>query len=764
MRTYLCQAMKMSITGRKGARLSQAPRAQVWFWMFILASAISLLLTPGVVSQESPALAQHARAASQKNGTPNKAPNGADGGPSLKPDAPQRAQMQLYVSQIKLARQEWEHGSFGEVNEALDDTRVSFRGWEYRYLRRLAQDRMRVIASPDKGEQAAVIAPGGQWVASFGVKDTVRVWDAGSERQVCCLAGHYGTIWAVAFSADKKHLACLSGIAGKSDRPTEIKVWDLKTLKEVVTLHAPAGWMGPLAFSPDGKYVASGGTSQNGNAGSIKVWNLASREDFELEGHSQRVIDVAFSPDGRRLASGSGDWLLERKPGEVKVWDLEHRRETRNLIGHTNQVTCVAFSPDGQRLATGSMDRTIRVWSLETGAATVTLMGHKQGITNLAFSPDGQKLASASADRTIKIWDPLAGRDVLTLRGHTNAVGRVAFSSDGGKLASASRDNTVRLWTLGRIKESLFFELHGSAIASLAFSPDNQRLATASWIFTEGRGQEMTVWIWNMLKQQPVLRSEGHKGDIVSIAFAPDGRCLAIEQYKGELRVWDAITGKDEFSLPGYEYVRSVAFGPNSRRIAVGADVIKIWDTANQKELVTFKGLEGLATTLAFSPDGRHLGASDFVLGARLWDLTTAREAGPLSHRTRHTGCIAISPNGRWLASGSGSRGSGEMADEPGIVQMWDLSTRDLIFQKLEGHPAPVTSVAFSPDNKRLASGGRDGTIRLWDTTTGQLVFTLEIGSPEIAAVSFSSDGKYLACAAGGIVHVWEALPADKQP
>jgi hypothetical protein len=168
VKTYLRQPMKMSRPGRNGAPLSQATRAQVWFWILILASATSLLLTRGAVSQTSPALANQARTASQKDRTPKKAPNGEDGGPSLKPDALQRAQMQLYVSQIKLARQEWEHGSFGEVNEALDGTRVSFRGWEYRYLRRLAQHRTRVIASPDKGEQTANVPAGARRAFTHG--------------------------------------------------------------------------------------------------------------------------------------------------------------------------------------------------------------------------------------------------------------------------------------------------------------------------------------------------------------------------------------------------------------------------------------------------------------------------------------------------------------------------------------------------------------------------------------------------------------------
>jgi WD40 repeat protein len=513
-----------------------------------------------------------------------------------------------------------------------------------------------------------------------------------------------------------------------------------------------------VAYSPDGKRLASGGMGPT-----VKVWDAANgRELKSLTGHAAAITRVAFSPDGHRLASGDGS-------GVVQVWDATTGNCLVTLQQREGWVSGLAYSPDGKWLAAGYTKGTLQVFDAQSGQTRFAVEASTWNLLAVAYSPDGRHIATAGDEAgtprgPIKLWDAASGRLRRTLPGHESFVNGLAFSPDGKRLVSGGFDDQVRIWDVASGNQELGFVGHLATIAGypaiiqcVAYSPDGRRIASAAGDPESGRPADVKVW--DAVTGRVLFTLRGHTGSVGGVAFSPGGQRLATAGRDGAVKIWDISSDGDARVLRGDLYdIFDVAFSPDGRRLAVAMDeddgchrkALEVWDADTGQ---TLYGVEEdrEVKAVAFSSDGRWLaygnGQRVKVLDTAKWGRAVEMEAAPF---LEHVSSLAFSPDGKRLASAVTAHLQGNGIVDPQMLKfdvcVWEVPTGKRLFT-LAGPVDGINAVAYSPDGKYVASGGEDGTVRVWDGQTGRSVHTQKGHRGSVYAIAFSPDGTQLACA-----------------
>jgi WD40 repeat protein len=539
--------------------------------------------------------------------------------------------------------------------------------------------------------------------------------------------------------------------APTSLEPQRLELWDIRANRLLLQLELPDR-PAALRLSPSGRYLAIvEADRQVALYDAERASRLGTLAASPTGGPPAGSV-LAFSPDSRLIGVVAS---VARDP-EVTVWSIP----TLTRVGQL-KASSIAFGQDGRTAVIGQADGGApSIVDLQSSARTELSAGGS-AVQELALAQGGELLVAAMTDGA-RLWDLSSG----AVRGRVDCpsamrMSSVSTDSAGRLLAAGCADGSAWLWNVkdpGEPQQVSPPEGAAQDKTLVRVSPDGLWLAVA-------RAQEVLLWdiaaarprrrialpdgALPMIAGQPNATGDDSRSAasrVMALAISPDGKLIAVGR-PNETSLWNAESGERVRVLSATGASPNVQRAGRSDPQAVleqlragsmsGGGTLGVTGFTNPFDAINNLLPDVGAHALLFSPSGRQL----VTVGNRKawsWDVATGQPARLTAHSPGASTDLrammqqmspgwglAISPDGRFAARGTGR-----------VIRVWDLGTGENVGE-LVGHTSDVTSLVYLDGGRRLASAGRDGTVRIWDLANRhELVRLVALGQTEYLAVT----------------------------
>jgi len=560
-----------------------------------------------------------------------------------------------------------------------------------------------------------------------------------------------------------------------------------------------------------------------------------------LQGHTGEVTDCALSADGKRALSAAWDKTM-------RLWDTDSgemlrilKQPTSRVMGHLlafltytkgstfsfwmrlrirwalnrqvihgyfSRVTSCALSADGQVALSGSLDGKLRLWDTTSGQILHT-RSHISAVEGCALSADGRLALCISTNpimdfitgtgdskARLQLWDTKSGRTVRALKGFKGAVTSCALSADGRLALSGSgllltsvgtaigqggflavlmnvfgyfddfEASTLRVWHVASGETQRILKGHRGSVTSCALSGKGELALSASSReepLAISPNEHLALRLWSVKSKELTHTQERHSSLVTRCTLSADGSLALTASIDRTLRLWDTASGQTLRILQGHGGpVFGCALSADGR-VALSAardGWLRLWDTDKGQLLHKWlfdRQLSELLHRCVLSADGR-LAFSPRLSTVRLWD--TMRGATLITlipakkPRSTMAGNIKLIRD-CYTLSGDGRRALAVSGD--GWLRLWDTTSGEVV-RTLVGQAENMSDCALSA-NGRVAAFTVSENMRLWlwDTVSGKPLHTLESHTAEVRSCALNDDGRFaLSVSQDRTLRIWD--------